>query len=175
MYKHMSSAWKKRGEDLAEIQRKRMVQWRSEPTVTRIEGPTRLDRARILGYKAKQGVAVARVRVTRGGRKIPKRAGGRKPRSAGRFFTLGKSKQQTAEEKAATRFRNMEVLNSYWVGEDGKYKWFEVIMVDTHHPSVKSDRNLRFLTKGKQTGRVFRGLTSSGRKARGLAHRGKKD
>jgi large subunit ribosomal protein L15e len=46
-----------------------MIKWRSEPTILVIEKPTRLDRARTLGYKAKKGIVVVRVRVPRGGRK----------------------------------------------------------------------------------------------------------
>jgi large subunit ribosomal protein L15e len=65
-----------------------------------------------------------------------------------------------AEERAARRFPNLEVLNSYWVWEDGVHKWFEVLMVDR--------TLLPELSLGKGRGRAFRGLTSSGRKVRGL-------
>ena len=47
----------------------RLVEWRNGGAVVRIERPTRLDRARALGYRAKQGIILARVRVLRGGRK----------------------------------------------------------------------------------------------------------
>ncbi|KKT75754.1 MAG: 50S ribosomal protein L15e, partial [Candidatus Peregrinibacteria bacterium GW2011_GWA2_44_7] len=40
---------------------------RKEPVTLVLEHPTRLDRARSLGYKAKQGCIVARQRVGRGG------------------------------------------------------------------------------------------------------------
>ena len=175
MYKHLATLWKKPSEGLGEIQKVRLVQWRSELVVTRTEKPTRIDRARSLGYKAKQGFVVSRVRVNRGGRKTPQVAGGRRPMRSGRFFTLNKPKQQVAEEKAATKYKNMEVLNSYWVGEDGKYKWYEVIMVDTSHPSVKKDKDLKWIVSGKQKGRVNRGLTSAGKKSRGMRHKGKKN
>ena len=148
----------------------KIVRWRNEPSVTRIDRPTKLARARRLGYKAKQGIVMARVKVGRGARKIPKPSGGRKPRRSGRFFTLNKSNQQVAEEKANAKYKNMEVLNSYWVGEDGKYQWYEVILVDTDHPAIKKDKNLRWITSPKQRGRANRGLTSSGKKSRGLRH-----
>jgi len=45
----------------------RVMRWRKQPAMVRVEKPTRLGRARKLGYKAKQGFVVARVRVRRGG------------------------------------------------------------------------------------------------------------
>ena len=53
-------------------------------------------------------------------------------------FKPGKSLRLIAEERTAKRFPNLEVLNSYWVGEDGRHKWFEVILVDTNAPSHKN-------------------------------------
>ena len=164
--------WKSPKEGAAGIQKAKVLKWKAEPTVTRVENPSSTARARTLGYKAKQGIMVARVRVLKGGRKIPKVKGGRRPARAGCFFTLNKSKQQLAEEKAQTKFRNMEVLNSYWAGGDGMYEWFEVIMADRTHPSVLADKNLKWLSSGR--GRAFRGLTSSGRKARGLLNKSRK-
>jgi large subunit ribosomal protein L15e len=78
-----------------------------------------------------------------------------------------------AEERAQRKFPNLRVLNSYWVGEDGINKWYECIMVDPNQGSIKSDRNVNWIISGKQKGRANRGLTSAGRKARGLRHRGK--
>ncbi|MBN2330414.1 MAG: 50S ribosomal protein L15e [Candidatus Aenigmarchaeota archaeon] len=174
MHKSSSRKLKKPGEGLGDAFKQNIIEWRSDLSVKRVNRPTRLARARTLGYKAKQGIAVARVRIKRGGRKTPKQAGGRRPRRAGRFFTLNKSKQQAAEEKAAGKFKNMRVLNSYWAGEDGKFTWYEVILVDPDHPSIKRDKGLKWISSGKQRGRASRGLTSSGKKSRGLAHKGKK-
>jgi len=57
MYAYIRDAWKKPGESYVdELQWSRMQIWRREPTVTRVEHPTRLDRARALGYRAKQGL-----------------------------------------------------------------------------------------------------------------------
>ena len=165
-YKYLRDAWLK----AKEIFRERLVKWRKEPVVKRIERPTRLDRARRLGYKPKQGFVVVRVRVRKGGRDRPLYGrGGRKPSKAGvKKFTPGKSLQWIAEEKAARKYPNLEVLNSYYVAEDGQYKWFEVILVDKHHPVIKSDKNISWIAEPQHTGRVFRGLTSAGKKARGL-------
>ena len=172
IYKYIANLWKKPKENLGELWKQRLVLWRREPTVIRIEKPTRLDRARSLGYKAKQGFVVCRVKVGKGTRKIPKPSGGRTPKASGRYYSLGKSLQVVAQEKAARKFPNLEVLNSYWVGEDGKHKWFEVILVDPHHPSILADKNIRWIAESQHKGRVFRGLTSAGKKSRGLRNKG---
>jgi len=168
MYRHLKTLWRKPSEGMGDIHKNRLIRWRSEAVITKADTPTRIDRARSLGYKAKQGFVVARVRVGRGGRKTPDVSGGRRPKRSGRFFTLNKPKQQVAEEKASAKYRNMEVLNSYWVGEDGKHIWYEVILADTSHSSVKKDTDLKWIAKGKHKGRASRGLTSAGKKSRGL-------
>jgi large subunit ribosomal protein L15e len=66
----------------------------------------------------------------------------------------------------------MEVLNSYWVGEDGKHKWYEVILVDPNHPSIMSDKELGWISKGPHRGRAEHGKTSAGRKGRGMSRKG---
>jgi large subunit ribosomal protein L15e len=167
----MESMWKS-PKDM-ESWKAMLIQFRKESSITRAEKPTRLGRARELGYKAKQGFVIARVKVPRGRRKIPKHAGGRRPKASGRFYPLMKSFQAVAEERAQRRFPNLRVLNSYWVGEDGMNKWYECIMVDPHHGSIKSDKNINWIVSSKQKGRANRGLTSAGRKARGLRHKGK--
>lgn len=171
LYKALRNLWKKGGEEMEKLEKERLIEWRSQPAVVRIERPTRLDRARALGYKAKQGFVVVRVRVRKGGkpRRLYERSGGRKPSSAGLLrFTSRKSDRWIAEERAARKFPNLEVLNSYYVGEDGQYKWFEVILVDPHHPNIKADPQISWITSGKHRRRVFRGLTSAGKKSRGL-------
>lgn len=159
---------KKTKADTAEVSRRRLIVWRKERTVTKVEKPTKIYRARGLGYKAKQGFVVARVKVKRGRIKTQKPAGGRRPKRAGRFHTLGKSWQVVAEERAGKKFPNLEVLNSYWVAQDGKNKWYEIIMVDPKHPSIKNDKDINWVTDPSHKGRAHRGLTSSGKKARGL-------
>ncbi|MEM2557613.1 MAG: 50S ribosomal protein L15e [Candidatus Bathyarchaeia archaeon] len=158
----MAEAWRKPSESyVEEIMRERIIEWRRQPAIYRIDKPTRIDRARRLGYKDKPGYVVVRVRVRRGGLNKPRpRSGRRQKRMGVTKYKPAKSLRLIAEERAARRFPNLEVLNSYWVWEDGRYKWFEVIMVDrTLLPELKL---------GKGRGRVFRGLTSAGRKVRGL-------
>ncbi len=166
--KYLRKLKKKIKDTLKKILKTRMIKWRRQHVVERIERPTLLDRARRLGYKAKQGFVLARVRVRKGGRarRLYGR-GGRKPSKAGLLkFTPKKSLRWIAEEKAQRKFPNLEVLNSYYVCEDGKWKWFEVIMVDPNHPNIINDPNINWIIK--QRGRVFRGLTSAGKKSRGL-------
>jgi large subunit ribosomal protein L15e len=168
LYQHLREAWKSKV--LKESIRKKLVEWRKQHTVERIEKPSRLDRARALGYKAKKGFVLARVKVKKGGRrrKLYGR-GGRKPSKAGLVkFTPKKSLRQIAEEKAQRKFPNLEVLNSYYVAEDGSYKYFEVILVDPNHPNIKSDPKINWICLPANRKRVFRGLTAAGKKSRGL-------
>lgn len=152
------------------ILRGRLIQWRKQHTVERIEKPTKPTRAHSLGYKAKKGFVMARARVKKGGRRRRLYGrGGRKPKKAGLVkFTPGKGLQWIAEERAAKKFPNLEVLNSYYAAEDGKHKWYEVIFVDPQHPAIKNDKNIKWVTAAAHRRRVLRGLTSAGKKARGL-------
>jgi large subunit ribosomal protein L15e len=174
MYAYVREAWKKPAETgVKELQWQRMQEWRREGSVVRLEHPTRIDRARNLGYKAKQGIAVVRVRIRRGGRRKSRYVRARRSARMGvNRITAGKSLQRIAEERASVKYPNMEVLNSYWVGQDGKQKWFEVILVDGHHPSVQADKNLAWLKDPAHRGRAERGKTSAGRKGRGMMNRG---
>jgi large subunit ribosomal protein L15e len=174
MYGYIRDAWKRPDKTyVGELFWERLQQWRREPAVVRVERPTRLDRARALGYKAKQGIIIARAHIRRGGRRKSRYVRGRKSKHMGlRTLTRRKSLQRMAEERASKKFPNMEVLNSYWVGEDGKHKWYEVILVDPHHPSIISDRNLSWIAGGVHRGRAERGLTSAGKKGRGMRKRG---
>lgn len=162
MYKYISEAFQKEYKERSPEYKKRVIEWRRGPTVARVEKPTNLARARSLGYKAKQGIIIVRVKTGRGQRKRPHPWGGRKPAKNAAYRVPGKSYKAIAEEKASRRYRNMEVLNSYFVGRDGQYQFFEVLMFDSE-VYYQADRH---------TGRAFRGLTSSGRKYRKLRAHG---
>ena len=86
---------------------------------------------------------------------------------------MAKSTQRIAEERTAKYYPNMEVLNSYWVGDDGKNHFYEVILVDPVHPSVMKDPKINWITDTKNKRRVLRGKTSAGQKGRGLRHKGR--
>jgi large subunit ribosomal protein L15e len=172
--KYLKQAWKCPKQGLgAENWRNWLIQLRKEPSVIRVEHPTRPDRAHALGFRAKEGIIVVRTRVVRGGRKRPKPRHGRKPSAYGRFVNARKSLQVMAEEYTQKRYPNCEVLNSYWVGQDGAYKWYEVILVDRAHPVIIADKKLNWITKPEHRGRVYRGLTAAGKESRGLATKGK--
>jgi large subunit ribosomal protein L15e len=175
MYAYVRDAWKKPDESLVtDLQWERMQVWRREGSIVRVEHPTRIDRARSLGFKAKQGIIVVRVNVRRGGRRKSRYVRARRTARMGvNRITAGKSIRRIAEERASRKYPNMEVLNSYWVGEDGRHKWYEVILVDGHHPSIKSDANLSWIGNPTHRGRAERGKTSAGRKGRGMQTRGK--
>ena len=175
MYAYVREAWKKPDEsEVKQLLWNRMQIWRREGSVVRIERPTRIDRARTLGYRAKQGIIVARVSIRRGGRRKSRYIRGRRTSRMGmRRATPGKSLQRLAEERPCRKFRNMEVLNSYWVGQDGRQKWYEVILVDGHHPAIINDSHLGWMADSVHRGRAERGLTSAGVKGRGMRRRGK--
>ena len=104
---------------------------REKPAVCRLDGPLQPSRARSLGYKALPGYAVILSRVPRGGRRKPRPNSGRRPKHAGSvLFTPGISRGEIAVGRAHKKFDNMDVLGYHEVAGDGKYHWFEVIMVD---------------------------------------------
>ncbi len=158
---------------MPELMSERLIKWRDEPVTLRLERPTRLDRARALGYKAIQGVFMVRQRVMKGGRMRPTIRKARRPKNQRQKKIVSLNHQVIAEVRANKKFPNCEVLNSYWVAEDGKYKWYEVILVDKNHPEVKSREYLRWMAYPASNKRAFRGLTAAGRDSRGLLHKGK--
>ena len=117
---------------------------------------------------------MVRVRVRKGGRRKVRPTRGRRPKRMGVLKIVPKkSIQLIAEERAARKYPNLEVLNSYPLGSDGVKEYFEVIMIDPNHPVILSDPQLGWIAEKAQRGRVYRGLTRAGRKARGLLWTGK--
>jgi large subunit ribosomal protein L15e len=167
MYKHLSKTLKS-PEYKADL-KKKLISWRKEPVSLKIDKPSNLTRARLLGYKAKQGFVMVRTKIGKGTRKRETPSGGRKPLRMGRTkYTPGQSLQHIAEMRVARKHPNMQVLNSYYIAEDGQRKWFEIILVDPNHPVIKKDPKLKWLAAPSNKGRVFRGLTSAGKKSRML-------
>jgi large subunit ribosomal protein L15e len=170
-YKYLRQTWQTLPDELL---RERLIAWRREPVFVRTERPTRLDRAHALGWKAKQGFAVVRVRIGKGTSKREKPAGGRKPLHSGMTkITPVPNLQHIAEMRVASAYPNMEVLNSYYTAEDGRDIWYEVILVDPDHPCIINDPKLKWICEPSNRGRVFRGLTSAGKSHRMLRGRGK--
>jgi large subunit ribosomal protein L15e len=174
-YRFMARSFRQtQGDEGAPLRHERLLNWRREHTVTRLEHPTRLDRARAVGYRAKGGYVVVRVKVRRGGQGKRAIIAGRRPKHKGILqMTLSKSLRRIAEERAQKHYPNLEVLNSYWLGEDGKQKFFEVILVDPDHPEILADPKIAWIAAPAQRGRVYRGLTSAGVEGRGLRWKGK--
>ena len=166
---------KEAGYDYKALQRARLLAYRKEnKSVVRVKKPTNLPRAHSLGYKAKKGFIVARAQVRRGSGKHKRPVAGRRPKRMGvRKKTRKKSIQRIAEERAAKKFKNCEVLNSYFLGEDGKHKYFEVILVDTSAPEIRADKEINWICEKQHKGRADRGLTSAGKKGRGMCGKGK--
>jgi len=161
VYKQLREMWKKP----APLYKEKTRVWTRENVIVKIDRPTRLDRARALGYKAKQGYIIARTRVKKGGRRRPKITKGRKPKHYGQVhFTTGQNKQSIAEKRVNRKYPNMEVLNSYYVGENGQYKFYEIILVDKNHAVIKKDNKMKWITKDRR--RVYRGRTSAAKKSR---------
>jgi large subunit ribosomal protein L15e len=165
MYAHLRQIWKKPTRELLES---RMVSWRKSDAIVKVEKPLRLDKARALGYKAKKGFVTVRVRLLRGGRKRPRHTHGRKSSKQHRRKTLKMNYRWIAEMRANRKFANLEVLNSYMIGKDGKHYFYEIIMVDSSKPEIRNDRLVNFLYKGSNKKRAMRGLTSAGKKSRGM-------
>ncbi len=165
MYYYLRQAWKK--PDKVTL-RKRMVDWRKSNSVVKVEKPLRIDRARTLGYKAKKGFVVARVKVKRGGHKKPRPNKGRRSKRLTNRLSLKMSYKWIVEQRAAKHFKNLEVLNSYKLGQDGINYFYEVILVDPQKQEIKKDKNINWIGKSGNKRRVYRGLTSAGKKSRGL-------
>jgi large subunit ribosomal protein L15e len=135
-YKYLTQTWNNREKtELERHLRSLLIKWRREPAVHRVEHPTRLERARALGYKAKQGYVVVRVRIRKGGAKKLRPRAGRRQRALGvTRFTRSMSLKNIAEQKARKKFPNLRLLNSYYVSEDGTNHWYETIMRDPDNP-----------------------------------------
>ena len=159
LYSSVRELWKKPKQIY-----KASVRAMKEESFERIERPTRLDRARALGYKAKRGFVIVKAKIGKGGRIRPRARKGRKPSKMGTFFTPKHSAQAILERRAARKYPNMEVLNSYYAGETGMHKFYEIILVDRSHPVIKNDRHISWITTQRR--RAFRGLTSQGRKGK---------
>src|SRR5260370_33321908 len=96
-YSHMEAWWRDGTPDFRDWLRRAAISWRREPVVKRIPRPTRLVTARRLGYKAKPGGGMVRVRVRRGGASQPR------PTSVSRQNETGSAKfwTSTSQQTAA--------------------------------------------------------------------------
>jgi len=165
MYQYVRQAWKKPDK---KILKERMIDWRKDPVQMKVEKPLRIDRARSLGYKAKKGFCIIRIRIKRGGHKRPRPNKGRRSKRLHTRKNLKMNYKWIAESRVQKKHPNLEILNSYFIGKDGISYFYEVICVDPQRPEIKSDRTIKWITKPSNKKRVFRGLTSAAKKSRGL-------
>jgi large subunit ribosomal protein L15e len=166
---YVKQQWNKKDEH-NDLWKERLIAWRKEPATLRLEHPTRIDRARALGYKAKQGYIVVRERIKRGGRMRADIKGGRRTAHSGQRLTLHSNLQKIAELRAVKAYPGLEVLNSYFVAKDGISAWYEIILVDKTQPSIAADHRINWMVL--QRDRAGRGLTSAGKKSRGMRNKG---
>lgn len=85
-YRYMQELYRKKQSDvLRYLLRIRVWQFRQLTKMVRTPRPSRPDKARRLGFRAKQGYVIYRIRVRRGGRKrpVPKGCTYGKPKSHG--------------------------------------------------------------------------------------------
>jgi len=173
-YKYMQELWRKKQSDVMRyLLRVRMWQYRQLNKIHRCVRPTRPEKARRLGYRAKQGFVIYRVRLRRGGRKRPVAKGatyGKPVHQGVNELKLNSNHQSVAEGRVGKKCNALRVLNSYWVGQDATYKYFEVILVDPSLKGIRHDPKINWVCNAVHKHRELRGLTSAGRKHRGLGH-----
>jgi len=171
-YKYIGELYKKKQSDVLRfLLRVRCWEYRQLNVIHRASRPSRPDKARRLGYKAKQGYVVYRVRVRRGNRKkhVPKGATYGKPVHQGvNQLKFQRGLRSVAEERVGRRCGNLRVLNSYWINQDGVYKYYEVILVDPNHKAIRRDPRINWIAKPVHKRREARGLTSIGKQNRGI-------
>merc|ERR1712139_482453 len=83
-----------------------------------------------------------------------------------------RSLKAMAEERVGRKLGDLRVLNSYWVGQDGTYKYFEVIMVDPACTAIRNDARINWICNPVHKHREAKGVTSAGAQSRGLRERG---
>ena len=175
-FKYLEELWKKKQSDLLRfVLRVRAWEYRQLAVVHRCSRPSRPDKARRLGYKAKQGFVIYRARVLRGGRKRNIRKGivfGKPVNHGIRKLKKQQTHKNIAEQRVGRRCANLRVLNSYWVGQDASNKFYEVIMVDPNHKAIRRDPRINWICSSKHGHREQRGLTAVGQKSRGLQKKG---
>jgi len=136
--------WLKMWRENSPVIRDKLVSWRKQNAVTRLDKPSRIQKARRLGYKAKQGIIVIRMRVGTGGMRKKRPRGGRRPKHLGvTRIKADVPMKQVAERRVLVKYPNMSLLGSYFLYKDGFHYWFEVILADTAHPRIVKDKELR--------------------------------
>ena len=144
MPSNQEQIWIKMWKDNSAELREKAVIWRKQNAIVRIVKPSRIIRARRLGYKAKQGIVVVRMRVGTGGMRKQRPRGGRRPKHLGvTRIKAAVSMKQVAERRVLERYRNMKLLGSYFLYKDGMHYWYEIILADPSHKRIAKDKEIR--------------------------------
>ncbi|KAF3527663.1 hypothetical protein DY000_02038765 [Brassica cretica] len=147
-YQYVSELWRKKQSDVMRFtQRIRCWEYRQQPSIVRLVRPTRPDKARRLGYKPKQGVT--QLKFQRSKRSVVRNL------LVANLVALGSS-----------------TPTAYWLNEDSTYKYYEIILVDPAHNAVRNDPRIIWICNPVHKHRELRGLTSEGKKNRGLRGKG---
>lgn len=144
MYRQIAQTWQKMWKEHPDELKAKAMEWRRQTTIKRIERPSRLDRARMVGYRAKPGFVVVRIKVGRGGMRKQRPRSGRRPKHLGVVrIKQSDNMRKVAERRVSEKYPNMHVLGSYYLYKDGKNYWFECILADRSHPAIYKDRELK--------------------------------
>lgn len=144
MPSRQEQVWIKMWQENSPELRAKAIEWRKQNALVRVTRPSRIQKARRLGYKAKQGIVVVRMRVGRGNMRKKRPVAGRRPKHLGVLrIKPALSMQKVAERRVLERFPNMKLLGSYYLHQDGMYLWYEVILADPSHPRVTKDKEIR--------------------------------
>ncbi len=144
MLSHQDATWLRLWQENSPEIRRRAIEWRKEAAFTRIDKPSRIQKARRLGYKAKQGMVVIRARVGTGGMRRQRPVAGRRPKHLGvTRIKADVNMQQVAEHRTQQKYKTLKLLGSYFLYKDGFHYWFEVLLADPSHPRISKDKELR--------------------------------
>uniref|UniRef100_A0A0E0PWW7 Ribosomal protein L15 n=1 Tax=Oryza rufipogon TaxID=4529 RepID=A0A0E0PWW7_ORYRU len=161
-YRCVSELWRRKQSDVMTfVQRVRCWDHRRQPAIGR---PTRPDKARRLGDKAKQGYVVLPCPSRRGGRKrpVPKGIVYSKPKHQGiTQLKFQRNKRSVAEE----------LLGASWVDSGCSPPTGSSLWMLLTAPSATTPR-INWLCKPVHKHGELHGLTSAGNKYRGLRGKG---
>eukprot|EP00997_Jenningsia_sp_PLL12_P007504 NODE_4152_length_691_cov_74.697819_g3523_i0.p1 GENE.NODE_4152_length_691_cov_74.697819_g3523_i0~~NODE_4152_length_691_cov_74.697819_g3523_i0.p1 ORF type:complete len:215 (+),score=0.32 NODE_4152_length_691_cov_74.697819_g3523_i0:33-647(+) len=177
-YKYLQELWRKKQSEVMQfVLRIRTWEYRQLPVIHRCSRPSRIDKARRLGYRAKQGYVIYRVRIRRGGRKKQAPKG----QVYGKLKRVGinqkkprRNHRAIAESRVGRRVPGLRVLNSYWVAQDATFKFYEIILIDPTHAAIRNDPRINWICQPNKKHRELRGTTSAGVQGRGLRQKGTK-
>lgn len=141
---HQDQTWLNMWKNTSQEVRTKLTLWRKQNTITRISSPSRIPRARRLGYKSKNGIIVVRIRVSSGGMRKQRPKAGRRPKHLGvTRIKASINMRHVAENRVLKKYRNMTVLGSYFMYNDSKHYWYEIILTDLHQKTIIKDKDIK--------------------------------